>query len=82
MCLRFIFLLIARVGSWLRLSRHAEALLTAEILILRHSSPYWTGGSCVPITSSTSCHQAIFVDQATDLSLSSDAVLAEVNRLG
>ena len=37
---------------------------------------------CVPITSSTSCHQAIFVDQATDLSLSSDAVLAEVDRLG
>jgi hypothetical protein len=37
---------------------------------------------CVPITSSTSCHQAIFVDQAADLSLSSDAVLAEVDRLG
>jgi hypothetical protein len=39
-------------------------------------------GLCVPITSSTSCHQAIFVDQAADLSLSSDAVLAEVDRLG
>jgi putative transposase len=36
MCLRFIFLLITRVGSWLRLSRHEEAWLTAEILILRH----------------------------------------------
>ena len=30
----------------------------------------------VPRTSSTSCDQAIFVDQATDASLSSDAVLA------
>src|SRR5690242_12853696 len=36
MCLRFIFLLITRVGSWLGLSRHEEAWLTAEILILRH----------------------------------------------
>jgi MFS transporter, putative metabolite:H+ symporter len=39
-------------------------------------------GVCVPITLSTSCHQAIFVDQATDLSLSSDAVQVEVDRLG
>ena len=31
---------------------------------------------CVPITSSTSCDQPIFVDHATDLSLSSDAVQA------
>ena len=37
---------------------------------------------CVPITSSTSCHQAIFVDQATDPSLSSDAVQVETDRLG
>jgi len=37
---------------------------------------------CVPITSSTSCDQAIFVDQATGLSLSSDAVQAEIDRLG
>src|SRR5690349_25154577 len=36
MCLRFIFLLITRVGSWLGLSRHEEAWRTAEILILRH----------------------------------------------
>jgi hypothetical protein len=35
---------------------------------------------CVPITSSTSCHQAIFVDQATGASLSSDAVQAEIGR--
>ena len=36
----------------------------------------------VPKTSSTSCDQAIFVDQATDASLSPDAVLAEIDRLG
>jgi hypothetical protein len=37
---------------------------------------------CVPITSSTSCHQAIFVDQATNPSPSSDAVQIEIDRLG
>ena len=37
---------------------------------------------CVPITSSTSCDQPIFVDHATDLSLFSDAVQVEVDRLG
>jgi transposase len=35
---------------------------------------------CAPKTSSTSCDQAIFVDQATDASLSPDAVLVEVGR--
>ena len=39
-------------------------------------------GLCVPKTSSTSCDQAIFVDQATDASLFSDAVLVEVDRFG
>jgi hypothetical protein len=36
MFLRFVFLLITRVGSWLRLSQRKEAWKTAEILILRH----------------------------------------------
>ena len=36
MCLRFAFLLIMRVTTWLRLSRREEAWQTAEILILRH----------------------------------------------
>jgi putative transposase len=35
MCLRFAFLLITRVTTWLRLSRRQEAWQTAEILILR-----------------------------------------------
>jgi putative transposase len=36
MCLRFVFLLITRTATWLRLSRREEAWRTAEILILRH----------------------------------------------
>jgi len=36
----------------------------------------------VPITSSTSCHQAISVDQAAAPSLSSDAVQVEIDRRG
>jgi putative transposase len=36
MCLRFVFLLITRVASWLRQSRREETWQIAEILILRH----------------------------------------------
>jgi putative transposase len=36
MCLRFVFLLITRPTSWLRLSQREETWKTAEILILRH----------------------------------------------
>src|SRR6478736_5352854 len=36
MCLRFVFLLIMRLATWLRLSRREETWRTAEILILRH----------------------------------------------
>ena len=36
MCLRFVFLLMARLAGWLRLSRREEAWKTTEILILRH----------------------------------------------
>jgi putative transposase len=36
MCLRFVFLLIVRVATGLRLSQREEAWKTAEILILRH----------------------------------------------
>ena len=36
MCLRFVFLLITLMTSWLRLSRREEAWKTAEILLLRH----------------------------------------------
>ena len=37
---------------------------------------------CVPITSSMSCDQPILVDHATDVSVSSDTVLVEVDRGG
>jgi hypothetical protein len=40
---------------------------------------YANGVLCGPKTSSTSCDQAIFVDQATGACLFSDAVLAEVD---
>ena len=36
MFLRFVFLLIRRTASWLRLSQRGEIRLIAEILILRH----------------------------------------------
>ena len=36
MCLRFVFLLITQLTSWLRLSQREETWKTAEILILRH----------------------------------------------
>ncbi len=36
MCLRFVFLLVARVAAGLRLSQRRDARKTAEILILRH----------------------------------------------
>jgi putative transposase len=36
MCLRFVFLLITRTASWLRLSRREETWKAAGILILRH----------------------------------------------
>jgi hypothetical protein len=36
----------------------------------------------VPMTSSTSCDQPIFVDHVADLNLSSDAVVVEVDWLG
>ena len=42
-----------------------------------HPSVLW-----VPKISSTSSDQAIFVDQATDASLPSDAVLLKVDRFG
>jgi putative transposase len=36
MCLRFVFLLITRMVSWLRLSQREETWKTAEVLLLRH----------------------------------------------
>ena len=41
-----------------------------------------TMGLCVPKTSSRSCDQAVFVDQAAGMSLFPDAVVVEIDRLG
>ncbi len=49
---------------------------------ISHRPIIGTSSLCVPKTSSTSCDQVIFVDQATDARLSSDAVLTEIDRLG
>ena len=35
-CLRFVFLLVSRVGVWMQLSRREESRKSAEILLLRH----------------------------------------------
>jgi hypothetical protein len=36
MCLRLVFLLIARMVGWLRLSRREDGWKTAKILLLHH----------------------------------------------
>ena len=56
------------------LATGAAGLVLAAYLLI--------GILCVPRTSSKSCDQAIFVDQATGVSVSSDAVLVEIDRLG
>src|ERR1035441_8240003 len=67
--------------------------LTPSPMSVMPRSPTWAPGPlsswtsaeaclCVPKTSSTSWDQAIFADQATDASVSSDAVLTEIDRFG
>src|SRR5258708_14895305 len=59
---------------------------TAEYLPALDRGPLcaWSlvGGLCVPKTSSTSGDQVVFVDQASDASPSSDAVLLKIDRFG
>ena len=52
MYLRLLYLIMIRVFAWLLLLSRGQASKNAEIMV------------CVPKTSSTSCDQAIFVDQA------------------
>ena len=60
--------------------REREAILTHPKVraLIDFSQPV----VCVPKTSSTSCDQAVFVDQATGVSLPSDAVPVEISRFG
>jgi hypothetical protein len=44
MCLRFVFLLITRVISWLQLSQREDVRQTAGILILRSASSRYSNG--------------------------------------
>jgi hypothetical protein len=57
--------------------KQAAQALARALNVLTIENDMW-----VPITSSTSCDQVIFVDQAADLSVSSDAVQVEINRFG
>jgi hypothetical protein len=50
--------------------------------LAQHARTAETLDMWVWITSSTSCDQVIFVDHATDMSLFSDAIQVEVDRLG
>ena len=46
------------------------------------ATPAMSASLCVPKTSSTSCDQAVFVDQASGMSGPSDAVPVEIDRFG
>ena len=59
--------------------RDASALVGVEPFVQVEDA--W-GLLSVPKTSSTSCDQAVFVDQTTDASLSCYAVLLKVDRFG
>ena len=48
----------------------------------RKSAATTTSGTVVPRTSSTSCDQAVFVDHATDASVSPDVVSLKIDRFG
>ena len=67
---------VGRLGS----RRSSNSLTTSRASLVGPCCPRSriSHGLCVPITSSTSCHQVIFVDHATDLSSSSDAVQVEI----
>ena len=63
------------------MARSRLLYLQAEMEVLPRD-PREPADLCVPKTSSTSCDQAIFVDQATNTSLFSDAVVIEIDRFG
>jgi hypothetical protein len=79
----------ATAGHGAQAVRDAIAAKIATLPGILRRSLTWDQGAemahdalCVPKTSSKSCDQAIFVDQATGASLSSDAVLVEIDRFG
>jgi hypothetical protein len=58
-----------------------EQLLQMEITILKAENRSLRA-LCVPRTLSTSCDQAVFVDHATDASVSPDVVSLKIDRFG
>jgi GntR family transcriptional regulator len=72
------------IAAWLGVEAGEDAVIRKRLQLLDDvpaviSTSYYL---YVPKTSSTSCDQAIFVDQGTNASLFSDAVLVEIDRLG
>jgi len=59
-----------------RPKRHWSSVMMACLL-----APVWLS-VCVPRTLSTSCDQAVFVDHATDASVSPDVVSLKIDRFG
>ena len=78
---------IAALGRLLPGPLRMSRLVAPEALLRWRRRLFGGGGPtphevCGPKTSSTSCDQAVFVNQPTDARLSSDAALTEIDRLG
>ena len=92
MIISVVYLLVRCLLGCLMVLTRQQVSKDAELLVLRHENTvlrrqigrvrYEPGDLWVPKTCSTSCGQVIFADQATDLSVFSDAVQVEIDRLG
>ena len=67
---------LPRISTRSRRLRRRVPTRRSQIAFIRGARPV------VPKTSSRSCDQAIFVDQASDASVSSSAVLLKIDRFG
>ena len=92
MIISVVYLLVRCLLGCLMVLTRQQVSKDAELLVLRHENTvlrrqigrvrYEPDDLWVPKTCSTSCGQVIFVDRATDLSVFSDAVQVEIDRLG